>query len=58
MILGTWRSRDWTNVSVVVDDLAAAIAFFTALGMTLEGEMPAFSPTCAAVLLGALSPHP
>src|SRR5215813_14924137 len=26
------------HVSVVVDDLAAAIAFFTALGMTLEGE--------------------
>jgi catechol 2,3-dioxygenase-like lactoylglutathione lyase family enzyme len=28
------------HVSVVVDDLEAAIAFFTALGMTLEGEMP------------------
>ncbi len=28
------------HVSIVVDDLAAAIAFFTALGMTLEGEMP------------------
>jgi catechol 2,3-dioxygenase-like lactoylglutathione lyase family enzyme len=27
------------HVSVVVDDLAAAIAFFSALGMTLEGEM-------------------
>jgi catechol 2,3-dioxygenase-like lactoylglutathione lyase family enzyme len=26
------------HVSVVVDDLAAAIAFFTTLGMTLEGE--------------------
>jgi catechol 2,3-dioxygenase-like lactoylglutathione lyase family enzyme len=26
------------HVSVVVDDLAAAVAFFTALGMTLEGE--------------------
>src|ERR1051325_3185022 len=26
------------HVSVVVEDLAAAIAFFTALGMTLEGE--------------------
>jgi catechol 2,3-dioxygenase-like lactoylglutathione lyase family enzyme len=26
------------HVSVVVDDLAAAIAFFTALGMTPEGE--------------------
>ena len=26
------------HVSVVVDDLAAAIAFFTALGMTIEGK--------------------
>src|SRR3954469_8345292 len=26
------------HVSVVVEDLAAAIAFFTALGMTLEGK--------------------
>ncbi len=26
------------HVSVVVDDLAAAISFFTALGMTLEGQ--------------------
>jgi catechol 2,3-dioxygenase-like lactoylglutathione lyase family enzyme len=34
------------HVSVVVDDLSAAIDFFTALGMTLEGEMQieAFSP--------------
>jgi catechol 2,3-dioxygenase-like lactoylglutathione lyase family enzyme len=28
------------HVVVVVDDLAAAIAFFTTLGMTKEGEMP------------------
>ena len=28
------------HVSVVVDNLAAAIAFFTTLGMTLEGEAP------------------
>jgi catechol 2,3-dioxygenase-like lactoylglutathione lyase family enzyme len=28
------------HVSVVVDDLEAAIAFFTALGMTIEGQMP------------------
>lgn len=28
------------HVSVVVVDLPAAIAFFTALGMELEGEMP------------------
>ncbi|MGE5251966.1 MAG: VOC family protein [Bacteroidota bacterium] len=29
------------HVSVVVDDLPAAIDFFTALGMVLEGETPA-----------------
>jgi catechol 2,3-dioxygenase-like lactoylglutathione lyase family enzyme len=28
------------HVSVVVDDLPAAVAFFTTLGMALEGEMP------------------
>ena len=33
------------HVSVVVDDLAAAIAFFTALGMTLEGEAPVEGPS-------------
>jgi catechol 2,3-dioxygenase-like lactoylglutathione lyase family enzyme len=32
------------HVSVVVEDLAAAIDFFTALGMTLEGEMPIEGP--------------
>ena len=32
------------HVGVVVDDLAAAVAFFTALGMTLEGEMPVEGP--------------
>ena len=32
------------HVSVVVDDLAAAIAFFTVLGMTVEGEMPIEGP--------------
>ncbi len=32
------------HVSVVVDDLAAAVAFFTALGMTVEGEMPIEGP--------------
>jgi catechol 2,3-dioxygenase-like lactoylglutathione lyase family enzyme len=32
------------HVSVVVDDLAAAVAFFAALGMTLEGEMPIEGP--------------
>ena len=28
------------HVSVVVEDLPAAVAFFTALGMTVAGEMP------------------
>lgn len=32
------------HVSIVVDDLAAAIAFFTELGMTVEGEMPIEGP--------------
>ncbi|HEV7891505.1 MAG TPA: VOC family protein [Pyrinomonadaceae bacterium] len=32
------------HVSVVVEDLAAAIAFFTALGMTKEGEAPVAGP--------------
>jgi catechol 2,3-dioxygenase-like lactoylglutathione lyase family enzyme len=42
-------TRDMTikrldHVSVVVDDLAAAMAFFTALGMTIEGETPVEGP--------------
>src|ERR1043165_3854255 len=32
------------HVSVVVDDLPAAIAFFTTLGMTLEGQTPVEGP--------------
>ena len=32
------------HVSVVVDDLPSAIAFFTALGMTREGEAPVEGP--------------
>ena len=32
------------HVSVVVDDLAAATAFFTTLGMTLDGESPVEGP--------------
>jgi catechol 2,3-dioxygenase-like lactoylglutathione lyase family enzyme len=32
------------HVSVVVDDLADAIAFFTLLGMTIEGEAPVEGP--------------
>jgi catechol 2,3-dioxygenase-like lactoylglutathione lyase family enzyme len=36
------------HVSVVVDDLPAAIAFFTTLGMALEGEMPVDPPKLPA----------
>jgi catechol 2,3-dioxygenase-like lactoylglutathione lyase family enzyme len=32
------------HVSIVVDDLAAAIAFFTVLGMTIEGETAVEGP--------------
>jgi catechol 2,3-dioxygenase-like lactoylglutathione lyase family enzyme len=32
------------HISVVVDDLASAVAFFTALGMTLEGQAPIEGP--------------
>ena len=32
------------HISVVVDDLAPAIAFFTALGMTIEGKAPVEGP--------------
>ena len=32
------------HVSVVVEDLAAAVAFFTALGMTIEGKAPIEGP--------------
>lgn len=32
------------HVSIVVEDLPAAIAFFTALGMTKEGEAPIEGP--------------
>ena len=32
------------HVGVVVDDLAAGIAFFTTLGMTIEGQMPVEGP--------------
>jgi len=46
---GPCHARDMTikrldHVGVVVDDLAAAIAFFTALGMTLEREAPVEGP--------------
>lgn len=32
------------HISVVVDDLAAATAFFTTLGMTIEGQAPLEGP--------------
>src|SRR3954469_1971107 len=32
------------HISIVVDDLASAIAFFTTLGMTVEGEAPIEGP--------------
>lgn len=32
------------HISVVVDDLTAATEFFTALGMTINGEMPIEGP--------------
>ena len=36
--------RRLDNVGIVVDDLDAAIAFFTELGMELEGRMPIEAP--------------
>src|SRR6187455_1312523 len=36
--------KRFDHVSVVVDDLAAAITFFTTLGMTVEGEAPIEGP--------------
>jgi catechol 2,3-dioxygenase-like lactoylglutathione lyase family enzyme len=32
------------HISVVVDDLEAAVAFFTVLGMTVDGKMPVEGP--------------
>jgi len=32
------------HVSVIVDDLPAAIAFFTTLGLAVEGQMPVEGP--------------
>jgi catechol 2,3-dioxygenase-like lactoylglutathione lyase family enzyme len=32
------------HVSIIVDDLSAAVSFFTTLGMSLEGEMPVEGP--------------
>ena len=49
----TIKSLD--HVSVVVDDLAAAIAFFTALGMTLEGEASIEGPWVDRIKIDSLS---
>ena len=39
-MLGDMTIQRMDNVGIVVDDLAAAIAFFVELGLELEGEMP------------------
>ena len=41
---GAMTIKRLDHIVVVVDDLAAAIAFFTTLGMTIEGEMPIEGP--------------
>ena len=41
---GAMTIKRLDHVSVVVDDLAAAVDFFTVLGMTVEGEMPVEGP--------------
>ncbi|MEE1782807.1 VOC family protein [Streptomyces sp. SP17BM10] len=38
------------NVGIVVDDLDTAVAFFTALGMELEGRMPIDGPWAGKVV--------
>jgi len=38
------------NVSIVVEDLDAAIAFFVELGMELEGQMPVEGPVVDSVV--------
>jgi catechol 2,3-dioxygenase-like lactoylglutathione lyase family enzyme len=43
-ILGTMTIKRLDHVSVVVDDLAGAVSFFIALGMTIEGEAPIEGP--------------
>ena len=42
--------RRMDNIAVVVEDLAAAVAFFTELGMELEGEMTVDGPVVDRVL--------
>ena len=53
------------NVGIVVEDIDAAIKFFTELGLTLEGRMPiegangpAASPECAASASDRHDAHP
>ena len=41
---GAMTIKRLDHVSIVIDDLAAAIAFFTALGMTPKGESPVEGP--------------
>ena len=41
---GDMTIKSLHHVSVVIDDLDAAVAFFTALGMTIEGETPVEGP--------------
>lgn len=36
--------KSMDHVSIIVDDLPVAIAFFTTLGMALEGQMPVEGP--------------
>jgi catechol 2,3-dioxygenase-like lactoylglutathione lyase family enzyme len=39
-MFGSMTVRRMDHVGIVVDDLAAAIAFFVELGLELEGEAP------------------
>ena len=43
------------NVAIVVDDLDAAVAFFTELGMELEGKIEGLWADCAVGLNGVRS---
>ena len=43
-MLGPMTIKRLDHIVVVVEDLAAAVAFFTTLGMEVEGEMPIEGP--------------
>ena len=43
------------HVSVIVDDLPAAIDFFTTLGMAVEGQMPVEGPGWTASTISKAS---